>query len=224
MASQRYLLPLVLVLSLFCVSGSRKSKTLVSFHIEAEREEAEIDPGGKFILPLTLGNPPTTYFFQKVPELTNKQVEGFYAFPSRTGEGFGAAFKLDTQGRNRLQSVTALNSGKRLLTTVNTRPVNFVVIDRAISHGYIVVWSGLTAQDIVAFRESMPEIVPSTPTEEEDAWTESGNANPSRGNDENGDTKKRGFFGRLFKGKAKTTEHGEGESNGSADDFAPPEF
>jgi hypothetical protein len=222
MASKRYFLPLVLVLSLLCVSGSRKAKTLVSFHVEAEQAVAEVDPQGKFILPLILGNPPTTYYFQKVPEITSKQVEGFYAFPSRTGEGFGAAFKLDPQGRNRLQSLTSLNSGKRLLTTVNTRPVNFVVIDRAISHGYIVVWSGLTAEDIISFRESMTEIVPSTPTAEGDAWNDVGSSGPTSGDAPNGGAKKRGFFGRLFKGKDKGPETKENGANGSLDDFALP--
>ena len=220
MATQRYLLPLVLSLSLLCVSGSRKSKMLVSFHVEAEQAEAEIDPQGKFILPLTLGNPPTTYYFQKVPELTNRQVEGFYAFPSRTGSGFGAAFKLDPQGRNRLESITAQNSGKRLLTTVNTRPVNFVIIDRAISHGYIVVWSGLTAEDIVVFRESIPEIVPNAPTAESDAWAPEGEALPQDQGAVEDRPGKKGLFGRLFKGKDKAAE--PANQSGSPDDFADP--
>ncbi len=223
MDSKRYFLPLALVLSLLCVSGSKRPSTLVSFHIEAEAAEAEVDSQGKFILPLRLGNPPTTYYFRKVPELTSKQVEGFYAFPSRTGTGFGAAFKLDPQGRNRLLSVTSSNSGKRLLTTVNTRPVNFVIIDKAISHGYIVVWSGLNEDDIVRFRKDMTEIVPNQPSDDAQTWdaSDAPPENAEEAGDEGG--KKRGFFGRLFKGKDKK---GEDErvlelDSGSSDDFAP---
>lgn len=194
---------------------------LVSFHIEADREEATMDTQGKFVIPLTLGNPPTTYYFHKIPELTNKQIEGFYAFPSRTGEGYGTAFKLNNQGRDRLQTVTTQNSGKRLLTTVSTRPVNFVVIDRAISHGYIVVWSGLTEADLAIFRESMTEIVPKT--------GDVGAAAPgSAGRREESATdegpRKRGLFGRLFRGREKKAEASEDEGGGSADDFAFPPY
>jgi len=221
MASNRNLpsLVLVLALSLFGLAGGKKPRMLVSFHIEAERQEAEVDSQGKFIIPLTLGNPPTTFFFHKIPELTNKQVAGFYAFPSSSGNGYGVAFKLNAQGRDRLQSITTQNSGKRLLTTVSTRPVNFVVIDRAISHGYIVVWSGLTAADIDLFRESMTEIVPKAGGPETGAASARGaeleDAVEDRG------PRRRGPLGRLFGGRHRDAAETGGGASGSADDFAP---
>ncbi len=137
-------LPIILALvSLLAVAGGRKPKAVVSFHLEETETQA-----GKFVIPIKLGNPPRTYYFRKVPEITHRKIDGYYKFPAENGAGWGVAFHLNRQGRNTLETITNASRGKRLLTAVAQRPVNFVLIDKAIDHGYIVVWSGLTNDDI----------------------------------------------------------------------------
>jgi hypothetical protein len=146
----RCCLILLAFVSLLSVSAGKKPKIFVSFHIEAEESE-----GGKFVIPIKLGN--HTYFFRKIPEITNKQISSFYRFKPENGSGWGIAFKLDNQGANRLASITSASTGKRLLATIHMRPVNFVVIDAPVRHGYAVIWSGVSDADIATFSKDIQE-------------------------------------------------------------------
>ena len=129
-------------------ANGRKATTFLSFHIEAESVEE-----GKMVERIRLGN--KDYFFRRAPEITNDQVETFYAFRSSNGRSFGAAFKLNKVGKQRLTVITEVSVGQRLLTAVNQKPINFVVIDTPIRDGVIVVWSGLTAEHIEMFDDEL---------------------------------------------------------------------
>lgn len=150
---KRWSLLILALVSLLTVSAGKKSKIFITFHIEAEESE-----GGKFVIPITIGE--QVYFFRKVPEISNKQINSFYRFPAKDGKGSGVAFKLDSQGSSRLASITSASVGKRLLTVINLRPVNFVMVDKPIRHGYAVVWNGITDKDMALIAKEIPETAP----------------------------------------------------------------
>ena len=90
------------------MAAGRKPKNVVSFHLEETEAKSS-----KFVIPIEgLGNPPRTYYFRKVPEITQSKLNGFYRFPAKNGRGYGAAFRLNTQGRNILESISSSSRGK----------------------------------------------------------------------------------------------------------------
>ncbi len=129
-------------------ASGRKGATFLSFHVEAEAVEE-----GKMVERVRLGN--KDYFFRKVPEFTDDYIDSFYPFPAENGKSYGAAFRMNKTGSQRLAVVTQLNLDRRLLTAVNQQPISFVIIDKAISDGVIVVWSGLTEEHLELFEKSM---------------------------------------------------------------------
>ena len=148
------LLSSVLIPLLF-FNGGRRKKLNLSFHIESTMQE-----GSKLVRPVRLGSPPTVVYFRKSPEISHRQIVGYYPFPAKDGQSYGCAFKLNQAGAIRLQTVTTTATGRRLLTVVNTTPVNFVVIDQPITDGYIVIWAGVTAEQLAVFGEEFQRIQP----------------------------------------------------------------
>jgi len=149
-------IPLALGLILLCsltISGARKPQLNVSFHLQGEEYE-----GGKFVQPMRLGSPPQTYYFRKAPSLTQRHIVGYYPFQSNDGSSWGSAFKLNDNGTSTLSTISAAGRGRKLLTVINGEPVDFVVLDRTITDGYIVVWGGLTEKDLALFDKQFKRI------------------------------------------------------------------
>ena len=51
--------------------------------------------------------------------------------------------------------------GRKLLTVIDSEPVDFIVLNEPIHDGYIVVWGGLTKADLAKFDKEFPRIQPS---------------------------------------------------------------
>ena len=132
-------------------SGKKEMKTTLSFHLETE---ATGNP--KMIFP-QLANGETRYF-RRMPEVTTKDVVSFSPFPSEIGDGYGIVFKLKPSAVNRLAAVTNANQGKWLIAQVNGRVVDGVLIDKQISDGFIVIWKGVTLDDVTLFDKDLPRI------------------------------------------------------------------
>jgi len=132
-------------------SGKKEMKTSLSFHLETEATD-----NPKMIFP-QLANGQTRYF-RRLPEITTKDVVSFSPFPSDVGEGYGVVFKLKGNAANRLAALTAANQGKWLIAQVNGRVVDGVMIDKQVSDGFIVIWKGVTLDDVTLFDKSMPRI------------------------------------------------------------------
>lgn len=192
----------------------KKAKIFVTFHIEAEQSE-----GGKFVIPITLGN--HTYYFRKVPEITNNQINSFYRFPAKNGRGWGVAFRLDKQGAARLEAITSASVGKRLLTTINMRPVNFVMVDGPVRHGYAVVWSGVTEADLALISKELDETDPGGHVKKDDNLSNDDylRRDPADAYDLKEEPKKRGF--RLFGRRDKTDSPSAAPEEPTDGDFAP---
>lgn len=132
-------------------SGKKEMKTTLSFHLETEATD-----NPKMIFP-QLANGETRYF-RRMPEITTKDVVSFSPFPSEVGDGYGIVFKLKPNAVNRLAAVTNANQGKWLIAQVNGRVVDGVLIDKQISDGFIVIWKGVTLEDVTLFDKDLPRI------------------------------------------------------------------
>ncbi len=132
-------------------SGKKEMKTTLSFHLETEATD-----NPKMIFP-QLANGETRYF-RRMPEVTTKDVVSFSPFPSEIGDGYGIVFKLKPSAVNRLAAVTNANQGKWLIAQVNGRVVDGVLIDKQISDGFIVIWKGVTLDDVTLFDKDLPRI------------------------------------------------------------------
>ena len=79
-------------------------------------------------------------------------------FPSGTGEMYGALFKLSKAATGRLNSLSNANIGRFLVAQANGRVVDGVLIDKPVNDGFIVIWKGLTQEDIKLFDKVLPRI------------------------------------------------------------------
>lgn len=149
----------LIVLCSLTISGARKPKLALSFHLEGAQFE-----GGKMVQPMKLGNPPQTFYFRRAPELTQRHVRGYYPFLANDGSSFGAAFKLNQNGSDTLTTISTTAQGRRLLTVLNGEPVDSIVLDQPIQDGYIVAWGGLTKADLALFDEAFQRIQPASTT------------------------------------------------------------
>jgi hypothetical protein len=133
-------------------AGSKADKKAsVSVHMETENSE-----NPKMIFPQEIGG--SARYFRRMPDISTKDVIAFSPFPSEAGEDYGVVFKLKDNVARRLSAVTSSNQGRWLLTMINGRAVDGVLIDKQIDDGIIVVWKGVTLADIAVFDESMTRI------------------------------------------------------------------
>lgn len=132
-------------------SGKKKIKTTISFHIQADATD-----NAKMIFPqLTNGK---TLYFHRMPEITSKDISGFSPFPSDVGDGYGIVFKLKGNAANRFAATTNANIGRWLIAQVNGRVVDGVMIDKEVDDGFVVIWKGITLDDINLFDKDLKRI------------------------------------------------------------------
>ena len=149
----------LIVLCSFSISGARKPTLALSFHIEGQQLE-----GPKIVQPIKLGNPPKTFYFRRSPDLTQRHVKGYYPFLANDGSSFGAAFKLNQNGSDALNTLSTVGQHRRLLTVMDAEPVDYIVLNEPITDGYIVVWGGLTKADLAKFDKEFERIQPEKTT------------------------------------------------------------
>lgn len=132
-------------------SGKKEVKTSVSFHMETESTD-----NPKMIFP-QLANGQTRYF-RRLPDVSFKDVAAFNAFPSEVGEGYGVVFKLKGPAMNRFAALTAANQGRWMISQINGHVVDGFLIDKQVSDGVIVIWKGVTLDDITLIEKTVPRI------------------------------------------------------------------
>lgn len=148
---------LALILTLLAVfpalpasAGAKRGKATVSFHMQTVSTD-----NPKMIFP-HVSNGRTRYFL-RMPEISTKDVAAFSPFPSDLGD-YGLVFKLKPNSAQRLAAVTNANQGQWMAAQVNGRPVDGVLIDKPVTDGVLVVWSGLTMADVEIFDKAFPRI------------------------------------------------------------------
>jgi hypothetical protein len=131
--------------------GKADKKASITVHLETENTE-----NPKMIFQQEIGG--STRYFRRMPEVSTKDVIAFSPFPSEAGDQYGIVFQLKENVARRLSAITSSNQGRWLLTMINGRAVDGVLIDKQIDDGIIVAWKGLTMADIAVFDESLTRI------------------------------------------------------------------
>ncbi len=129
--------------------GKKENKASVTFHLETEATD-----NPKMIFPQGVGD--QTRYFRRMPEIGIKDIVSFSPFPADTGEGFGIVFKLKSNAVNRFAAVTAANQDRWLISQLNGRAVDGVIIDKQVNDGFIVIWKGVTLADVKILDEEIP--------------------------------------------------------------------
>jgi hypothetical protein len=146
------LMTAVLILSPSALAGGKKEgKASVTFHMETEATD-----NPKMIFPQMANG--QRRFFRRLPDIGTKDVLSFSPFPSEVGGDYGVVFKLKGNAVNRLAAITSANSGRWMISQVNGRVVDGFLIDKQVTDGVVVVWKGVTLQDIALFDEQLPRV------------------------------------------------------------------
>lgn len=146
------LMTLVLLLAPPAFAGGKKAdKASITFHMETEGTD-----NPKMIFPQVANG--QTRYFRRGSEISLKDVTAFSPFPAENGEGFGLVLKLKPNATNRLAAITSANQGRWLISQVNGRSVDGVLIDKPVNDGFIVIWKGITDMDIAILDKEMPRI------------------------------------------------------------------
>lgn len=131
--------------------GDKGKKVNISFHIETEASD-----NPKMIFPhQVMGK---QRFFRRVPEVSSKDFVAFSPFPAEDQMSYGVVLQLKDNARRRLAAMTQISSGKWLVCQAFGRIVDGVLVEDPVDDGVVVVWKGLTIDEIRQLDESMPRI------------------------------------------------------------------
>jgi hypothetical protein len=146
------LLSLLLLLACPSYGGDKKGKNIaVSFHMETY---ANNNPKNMY----TQNVAGKVRYFQKAPEITNKDIVAFSPFLADNEVDYGAVFRLRGSAASRLENITAANQGRLLAAVVNGRFVDNVMIDQPVKDGFIVIWNGIQDAELKEYDKLMPRI------------------------------------------------------------------
>ncbi len=130
---------------------SKKPKVTVRFHAEANTRDS-----GTFAMPARLVYAQRDAVINRVPEFSERQIAAI--FPFKTADGtWGCVFKLDEQGRIRLETMSNQQRGAAIVVFIGTKTgqhqVMDMVIDRPVTTGIITVQRGLTDLEVEFLRK-----------------------------------------------------------------------
>jgi hypothetical protein len=129
---------------------SKKQIITVRFHMEANANDGEA-----FAAPITLQYQRRQIYLSKAADISEKQISRIFPFPTRDGS-WGCAFKLDAQGRLRLETLSAEARGSTIVGFIGTEKgkhqVVDMVIDRPITDGVITIPRGITELEVLALK------------------------------------------------------------------------
>jgi hypothetical protein len=145
----------IAILGLFFIGAAKKQLVAVRFHVEANARD-----GDTFAMPVKFRNPPRDAYVERVPSLSERDVQGIY--PTNAGDGtYGCAFVLNTHGRTALQTISTEKRGSSLVVFISTKTgthqVVELMIDKPINDGVIYVPNGLTLLEIEALQQQFPK-------------------------------------------------------------------
>lgn len=151
----RFLSVLLIILPLLCpaamANGKKTPPAAVSFHVEGNAQE-----GPKFVRKVqTVAG---ERYFRKVPEVGTDDIVAFSPFPADDNKTYGIVFQLSKRAAQRLHASTNLNQGKLLLALVNGQAVGVVKIDKPVTDGLLVIWSGIQQHEIKLYDKLAPRI------------------------------------------------------------------
>lgn len=148
----KQLLPLLLILASCAATDEKTPDYSITFHAIA----SDMDPP-KTMFPFDLNG--KRMLFKIVPEFSQQNVIAFHPFPSTTGDGKGAVLQLDFRGKSQLEIASRTRKDEYLLTMVNAKPVDYVVLDQPVMDGMITIWQGLSDEVIKKMDKKIQRMV-----------------------------------------------------------------
>ena len=134
------------------IAGGNKGKKVdISFHIETEASD-----NPKMIFPHEVMG--KQRFFRRIPEVSSIDFVAFTPFPADDQASYGVILQLKDNARRRLAAVTQISSGKWLVCQAFGRIVDGVLVEDTVDDGVVVVWKGLSLEEIGQMDESIPRI------------------------------------------------------------------
>lgn len=134
------------------MSGGKAGETgMVTFHLETEAGE-----NPKMVFSMMDGK--KERFYRRMPEFTMKDFVAFSPFPSGEGDLFGLVFQLKDAARRRLNAMSMTYQGKWLLAQANGRVADGVLIDKPVDDGLLVIWKGITLEEVKMFDKVLPRM------------------------------------------------------------------
>jgi len=132
-----------LLLALALAGFSKKKEGFsLTFNVEANAQDSST-----FSMPVPLKNLNRQAYIEKMPSITEREIESIYPFAAPDGT-MGCTFRLDNHGRMWLDTVSVENNGKALVAIMSGRIVFDMLIDKRVSDGIITISSGLTNEEI----------------------------------------------------------------------------
>jgi len=132
-------------------SGKKTPPAAISFHMEGSRAES---PKFARMVKTLAGEK----YFRKTPEISTKDIVEFSPFPADDNSTYGVVFKLTAPATRRLMAATTQNRGKLLLALVNGEALGVVRIDKPVTDGVLVIWSGVKQKEIKLYDMVCPRI------------------------------------------------------------------
>lgn len=149
----RFVPALLLFLPLMLHAGQKKPPP-VSIRLFSEGNEKE---GESFVTPVELTNPQKRVFLQKVPILTERDINAFYPFPGRDGM-IGAYFRLDAHGSDKLDQFTTEDRGKLAVIMINGRVSAALRVEKRVTDGILFVPGGILPNEVSLLEMKYPVI------------------------------------------------------------------
>lgn len=149
--SIRWLFVFLVSFATFASAGGDKKIVQISFHMETEASD---DPKMIFPYPM-LGK---ERYFRRMPEISSKDFVAFNPFPSDDQTTYGILIQLKESSGKRLTAITTANQGKMMVCQAFGRVVDAVMIDQPVNDRVIVIWKGLTLDEIHELDKTMPRI------------------------------------------------------------------
>ena len=132
-------------------AGGGKKVAIISFHVETEASD-----NPKMIFPHTMFG--KQRYFRRIPEISSKDFIAYSPFPAKDQASYGAVFQLKDNARRRLAAITSVNIGRWLVCQAFGRIVDGVMIDEPVDDGAIVIWQGLSIEEIRILDSSISRI------------------------------------------------------------------
>ena len=149
---KRVTLFLIFLLLLFSIAAKRRDSGTISFHLESAESESQ-----KNTVKVNINSKVHQVLIK--PIFKQKDLEGFYPFLTEKGESFGISFKLKKKAATELQTLSTVATGRKIFTVFGNDPIDFVVIDGPISHGYLTCWKGFNEKHIERFKDAGLQLI-----------------------------------------------------------------
>jgi hypothetical protein len=140
--------------------GSGKSSAEPYIGIHAEGDEHD---GPRMVRPNTING--KTHYFRISPEVVTRHFEAFHAFVAEDGGSYGAALRLNDEGRRAMSVMVTTNQGRLARTIVNGKALDIIRIDRTSEDGYFIVWGGLNPDDLKLMAKKLKRLDSGVPGE-----------------------------------------------------------